>query len=262
MKKMRGLAAVALSAALLICRPAWTAADDEYYYDEDDYYYGDDYYGDEEWNDNLDGEWDDGLDDWTDEDGEWDGEASAGTDSGVHLGPSSDELSEKTGRDISGIEASLGSLPGSYDGLAEAGVVIAGEDGLVNAGRFESFISSVLEGAGATVRIASFTDEGAAVISYVDYDGYNFVCVRDNTRDHYYLGSAYVVRSYSYLLGFSGGENCAVLGSGMEENYLPAGEWGGAALANSAYGSISEVRDAVYEEADSERIPAILFEGM
>ena len=202
-------------------------------------------------------DWDtyeDDFEDWEEEEG-WYGEEVP-----VQLGPSNEDLSGSTGRDIDLIESHLRELPDSEDELAEAGVVIARSSGVRNMSRWLTFAKTVASGEAASVDVASFTTEGDAVIHHIDYDGGSFVCVRDNTRDHYYLGSAYIVRTYSYLLGFN--ENGrSVLLADYEDGYASEEDsWQAAALASDAYESLSGVYSAISNDYEGESVPVVLFD--
>jgi len=205
----------------------------------------------------ADDDWDtyeDDFEDWEEEEG-WYGEEVP-----VQLGPSNEDLSSSTGRDIDLIESHLRELPDSEDELAEAGVVIARSSGVRNMSRWLTFAKTVASGEAASVDVASFTTEGDAVIHHIDYDGGSFVCVRDNTRDHYYLGSAYIVRTYSYLLGFNENGRSVLLtdyedGSASEED-----SWQAAVLASDAYESLSGVYSAISNDYEGESVPVVLFD--
>ena len=135
----------------------------------------------------------------------------------------------------------LSSLPGSADELAEEGIYVITADGEKrNADVWSGFVSSVSSGTSADVDIAVISEEGYAVIDHIEYDGSSFTDVRDNSRDHSYLGSAYVIRNYSCLLDFGSGWECAVLSS-------------------EKYESLAEVKSAIEEDAGPEETPVILY---
>ncbi len=224
--------------------------------------YGDafDEWDEEAWGSEWDDEdWDDGLDGWTEEDGDYTGDGTSedfsggGETDGVSPG-SSDE----TGDGLDEVKSHLGSLPDDRESLAEAGVVTASGGGLSDSDRWRSFLESVRSGASASVDVASFNSQGEAVIDHIDFDGYRFTDVRDNTRNHHYLGSAYIVRHYSYLAGFDGSGSCALFGSGEEEG--DADGWEAAALVTKRYDSLGGVYEAIENDYEGISPPTVLFD--
>jgi len=173
---------------------------------------------------------------------------------------SDEELTADTGRDISAIKEHLESLGDDADSLAAAGVfvVLGGEK--MNSGSWDSFAESVRNGEPASID-AAYDSSGAYVIDHIDYDGNNIVCVRDNTRDHHYLGAAYVVRTYRYILGF-GNDGEAIVIDGLDPSGSEGGgSWAAAALSASRIGSMSGIYSAIEEDYEG-NAPEVLFDSL
>ena len=207
----------------------------------------------------YDSDWDE--DEYEFEEDEDEGSAE-GVPGGVHLGPSTEELSETTGRDIDAIISRLRDLPDDYEGLRDAGVIIGGSDGVANFGKWAAFVQSAAAGNPASVDVATFTSEGQAVIDHVDFNGSNFVCVRDNSRDRYYLGSAYIVRTYKYVIGFAESGRTVLIapqdaGGSTGDSVDAEASWQAAALAAVPYESLAALEDGIDEDATGETTPVI-----
>lgn len=241
--------AIAACAAALILASA-PAAYAEYYEEE---YYEDDF-----------ADWDEEYYNWEDEEEYYEDDWDDGDDDGSYSqGSSWAALTESTGRDIEGIIAKLSSLPDGRDSLAGSGVVTSGES-ISNFGTFSDFASRVANGESAHVITATFNSDGGATLDYLDYNGYDFLCVTDNTRNRRFLGSSYVVRTYSYVIGFNG-EGRAVLLSASGEgsgSITDEGSWNAAAAASSAFDSLAGIYDEIENDYTGEWVPVILFEKM
>ena len=254
-RNRKGIMAAVLAGMLVFGAAGAVFADDwdEAGYDDyeyDDYEYDDYEYDEEDW------ETYGGEEEWEEDDE--DIEDSPGFPEGFTFHPS-EEPASVGGRDIDAIKAELSAMGGTLDELAEAGAVTVGDD-ISNFDVWVSFVTAVREKTPAKVTVASRTKQGDVAVDRIDYNGSDFVCVHDSTRDHHYLGSSYIVRTYRYLTGFGSGGRILLGPDGNDGTADDTREnWLSAALTTVPYTSMDGIEEAVEEDDEGETVPTVLF---
>ncbi len=115
-----------------------------------------------------------------------------------------DELSAGTMSDEE-IQEMLASLPDEYDEADNFCYAIFNNGTVQGEEMYEEFIANAENGTAANVIIVRFTDEGDPIYTYLSYDGEEFYCVVDISRDKLKGGTEdYIEYSYKYIV--SGGD--------------------------------------------------------
>ena len=211
-----------------------------------------------EWGDRADDgwadDWDDRDDDWDDRDDDWDDDRDD---------RDGDDRDDRDDDDYDDIKEYLRDLPDTAEALAEEDVVVVTFSGNIrNFDRWLSFASSAASGEPCSVVTAQFTVEGDAVLDYIRFDGERFLSVHDNSRDHYYLGSSYIVRKYRYLSGFDEEGRSCLLSADTESSGScgDAEAWEAAVLTADEPYDLDEVYTEIGEDILGTNPPTVLFD--
>ena len=110
-----------------------------------------------------------------------------------------DKVGTNYGRDAADVQAYLISFPQELeDILAEGKAVYMSNNEFANVPEWERFLECIKKGEASSVVVVQNTDEGAAILYYIHYDGIDFQVVMDTHRDHFGTPD-YVWEKYPFM---------------------------------------------------------------
>lgn len=108
-------------------------------------------------------------------------------------------------RPIEEIRAILASYPADYENIIKTDCyVISNIEEITNQELYDEFVKNVSEGIADEITIVRFTAEGDPIYKYISYNGEDFYCVEDVSRDEFKgNGDNYIEYTYKYLVNIT-----------------------------------------------------------